>query len=241
MSLSTSMREAWHNPYASASQSGRYVNERVLIAMDRPEVLGQVEGTSGPSGSAPSLSMESIMKPSTPGGVGRILLAALPFVFATPPLSGQQDLNDLEMAHVAVTASAIDIGYAHLALAFSESPEVRSFAETMIRDHTAVNGQIAALAERLGVTAQDNAMSRDLLAQARETKDRMSRLRGAEFDRFYARNELEYHRTVNGVVADAFIPNIQNADVRRAFESALAIFRGHEGHAAQMVRTTGTR
>lgn len=175
------------------------------------------------------------------GGPCRALLAALPLAVAAASLSGQQDLDDLEMAHVAVTASAIDIAYAHLALAFSENPEVRSFAETMIRDHTAVNGQVAALAERLGVTARDNAMSRELLAQSRETKDRMSRLRGVEFDRFYARNELDYHRTVNGVVADAFIPNIQNPEVRRAFEGALAIFRGHEGHAEQMVRATGAR
>jgi predicted outer membrane protein len=39
---------------------------------------------------------------------------------------------------------------------------------------------------------------------------------------------------VNGVVADAFIPNIENAEVKKAFEAALAIFRGHEHHAAQL-------
>ena len=43
-------------------------------------------------------------------------------------------LNDLEMAHIAVTASNIDIAYAHLALAFSENADIRGFAETMIRD-----------------------------------------------------------------------------------------------------------
>ncbi len=152
------------------------------------------------------------------------------------PLCGQADLNDLEMAHVAVTASNIDIAYAHLALALSESPAIREFAETMIRDHSAVNGQVAALAKKLGVTAQDNAMSRKLAADARAIRDELSSLRGTAFDRRYAQNELEYHRTVNGAVEDAFLPSIQNAEVKEAFRGALTIFRGHERHAEQMVR-----
>lgn len=151
------------------------------------------------------------------------------------PASGQSDLSDVEMAHVAVTASHIDIAYAHLALALSETPSIRQFAETMIRDHTAVNEQVFALAKRLGVEAQPNAVSRQLQDQAEQTKDRLSRLRGAAFDRAYAANELGYHEFVNGVVEEAFIPNIENDEVRAAFEGALAVFRGHERHAARIV------
>jgi putative membrane protein len=155
------------------------------------------------------------------------------------PLQAQADLNDLEMAHVAVTASEIDIAYAHLALAFSNDPAVRDFAETMIRDHTAVNGQVADLARKLGVTALDNALSRQLVADAHRTKDRLAGLRGDAFDRAYAENELAYHRAVNGVVEDAFIPNVENGEVRSAFETALTIFRGHEEHAERLVERLG--
>lgn len=165
--------------------------------------------------------------------------ALLTLAPAIAPLQAQADLNDLEMAHVAVTASDIDIAYAHLALALSEDQAVRRFAQTMILDHTAVNEQVAALARKLGVQAQDNAMSRQLLADAKRIKDEMSKLRGAAFDRYYADNELAYHRTVNGVVADAFIPNVENAQVKKAFQDALTIFRGHEQHAEQMVRQVG--
>jgi len=164
------------------------------------------------------------------------LALALVLLLVALPVGAQRDLNDLEMAHVAVTASQIDIAYAHLALALSKDPDVRTFAETMIRDHTAVNGQVADLARELGITAQDNEMSRQLLRDAEEVKDRLSRLRGAEFDRAYARNELGYHETVNGVVESVFIPNLENARVREAFRGALRIFRGHERHAHDMVR-----
>jgi putative membrane protein len=164
----------------------------------------------------------------------------LPFVLVTLVLSSvatsqaQNTLNDLEMAHVAVTASNIDIAYAHIALAISETPAIREFAETMIRDHSAVNGQVVALAKKLNVMAQDNAMSQKLLHDSTAIKDQLMRLRGAAFNAYYAKNELAYHRAVNGLVADAFIPNIMNAEVKKAFEGALTIFRGHEQHAEHM-------
>ena len=148
-------------------------------------------------------------------------------------------LNDLEMAHVAVIASNIDIGYAHLALALSESPDIRKFAETMIRDHSAVNAQVFALAERLGVTAQDNEMSRSLLAQAEDIRDELSQLRGGAFDSRYAANEAAYHQMVNGVVRNDFIPNVENPEVRAAFEGALSIFVVHQEHAEELERQFG--
>lgn len=160
-------------------------------------------------------------------------------VAVQPAPAGRSDLNDLEMAHVAVTANDTDIRYAHLALAISENPGVREFAETMIRDHSAVNRQVAALAKRLGVNAQDNDVSRELRANARKVTDELSRLRGAEFDRRYAANEAAYHQAVNGLVAGTFIPSIDNREVKKAFEGALEIFLVHQEHAEKLDRELG--
>ena len=145
------------------------------------------------------------------------------------------DLNDLEIAHVAYTADVIDIRYAHLALAISNNPAIHEFAQTMIRDHSAVNDKALALLTKLNAAPQDNFLSRQLHSQADELVAEMSQLSGDAFDRRYAQNELGYHRAVNGLVADAFIPNIENPEVKALFEQALVIFRAHEKHAAMMV------
>jgi len=63
----------------------------------------------------------------------------------------------------------------------------------------------------------------------------MSQLRGAAFDKRYAENELSYHKAVNNLVENAFIPNIENAEVKALFEEGLKIFKAHEKHAAMMV------
>jgi putative membrane protein len=145
------------------------------------------------------------------------------------------DLNDLEIAHVAYTADAIDIRYAHLALAISDNPQVRAFAETMIRDHTAVNDKALALVKKLNVQPQDNFLSQQLLKQAEALVAEMRQLSGQAFDRRYASNELSYHQAVNQLVGGTFIPNLKNPEVKALFEKALVIFQAHERHAQQMV------
>ena len=145
-------------------------------------------------------------------------------------------LNDLEIAHVAYVADNIDIRYAHLALAISTNPAIHEFANTMIRDHTAVNEQALALLAKLGAQAQDNFLSQTLLKNADMLVDEMAGLRGADFDKRYAENELAYHIAVNDLVGNTFIPNIDNAEVKALFEAGLEIFKAHQGHAEMMVK-----
>ena len=146
------------------------------------------------------------------------------------------ELNDLQIAHVAYVADNIDIRYAHLALAISTNPAIHEFARTMIRDHTAVNEQALALLKKLNAQPQDNFLSKQLTANSEKLVDEMSKLRGAEFDKRYAENELAYHKAVNDLVSNAFIPNIENAEVKSLFEAGLKIFKAHEHHAEMMVK-----
>ena len=163
-------------------------------------------------------------------------LALVSMLWFNAHAANPADLNDLEIAHVAYTADSIDIRYAHLALAISKNPKVHEFARTMIRDHSAVNEKALALVAKLKVAPQDNFLSRNLEAQADKLVDEMRQLSGAEFDRRYAANELTYHRAVNGLVEDTFIPNIQNPEVKALFQEALVIFKAHEKHAEMMVK-----
>lgn len=146
------------------------------------------------------------------------------------------ELNDVEIAHVAYSADNIDIRYAHLALAISTNPDIHGFAEAMIRDHTAVNQQALALLKKLGASPQDNFLSRSLNEGAEKLIDELSQLRGAEFDKRYAENELAYHKAVNDLVENSFIPNIENAEVKALFETGLQIFKGHQIHAEMVVK-----
>jgi putative membrane protein len=149
-------------------------------------------------------------------------------------------LNDLEIAHAAYVAGDIDIRNAHLALALSDDPRVREFAELMISDHEAVNQAALELLKKLKAEPQDNAFSQALIKGAHDNWAKMAKLSGKEFDKSYAANELSYHQTVNHVVGDAFIPNVENAELKTLLGSALDTFKAHEKHAEQMVAEIGS-
>ncbi len=166
-----------------------------------------------------------------------LVLLSTGLAFASPALAEDPaELNDLQIAHVAYTADNIDIAYAKLALDKSSNDEVRKFAETMVRDHEAVNAAALGLLEKLGVQAEDNFLSQKLNEDAAKITADLSALDGAEFDKAYAANELGYHQAVNGLVEDTFIPNIENAEVKALFEEGLKTFKVHEGHAEMMVK-----
>jgi putative membrane protein len=163
------------------------------------------------------------------------LFAAAALVAGSTAAYAQSGLNDLQIAHSAYTADVIDINYAKIALGKTDNPDVKRFARLMIQDHTAVNEGAGALLKKLGVSAQDNAFSEALNRGAAAENAKLRSLSGRAFDREYARNELAYHKQVNSIVGDMWIPTVQNAEVKAFLAQALVTFRVHEDHAGHMV------
>ena len=164
-----------------------------------------------------------------------ILFAAISIVATVSVAHAQAGLNDLEIAHAAYTADLIDIEYAKIALSKTKSADVKTFAELMIRDHTAVNEGAGKLLKKLNVEAKGNDFSKSLRAGAAKKEAELKALNGEAFDRAYAANELAYHQTVNKIVGEIWLPAIQNAELKTFLGQALATFKIHEDHAGHMV------
>jgi putative membrane protein len=167
------------------------------------------------------------------------LAAASALLFAAAPAFAHDGPHptDAEIAHIAYTAGQLDVAAGKQALAKSHNKEVRAFAETMVRDHAAVNEQALALVNKLGVTPQANATSEALSAQAAAEATRLEALSGAAFDKAYVANEVAYHRTVNGALAQTLIPGAHNDELKSLLESGLALFGEHQSHAEHLAQT----
>ncbi len=162
------------------------------------------------------------------------LLAAVLIATGAMPLMAATGPSDAEIAHIAYTAGALDAAAAKQALAKTHDPEVRAFAETMLRDHEAVNGKAVALVTRLKVTPADNATSQALAAQAKATESKLAALDGKAFDRAYVDNEVAFHRTVNGALKASLIPSADNGELKALLETGLALFGEHQVHAEHL-------
>lgn len=143
-------------------------------------------------------------------------------------------LSDAEVAHVAVTANAIDSSFGELALTKAQSQAVKDFAQTMVTDHGAVNKQAVELATRLNVTPADNDVSRQLQTGADQARAGMESLTGAAFDSAYIAREVQYHQAVLDALDQTLIPAAQNAELKSLLENARPAFVAHLDRARQV-------
>ncbi len=161
-------------------------------------------------------------------------LGFLALSFLLVSVTSAQDtpkLTDPEIAHVGVVANQIDIDYAAIALEKSKNKDVKTFAETMSRDHSGVIEQATALVTKLGVTPKDNAVSQSLLSDAAKTKEMLNSKRGKSFDRAYINNEVEYHKAVIAAVRDLLIPGASNEELKGLLQGILPALEAHLKHA----------
>ncbi len=140
---------------------------------------------------------------------------------------GSPGPSDAVIAHIAVTANAIDVSMAKLALERAGSKQVRAFASTMVSDHTAVNKRAAALAAKLKLTPEDNATSRSLQSGAAEARKKLEGLKGAAFDRAYMEREVSYHQAVLDALDKTLIPNADNAELKELLQDARTAVAAH--------------
>jgi putative membrane protein len=161
-----------------------------------------------------------------------VALTAFGTINAQTPAAGAP--NDAQIAMIAVVANTVDVDAGKLAAEKASSKEVKAFAETMVRDHTAVNAKATALAKKLGVTPEESATSKSLKADGDKMLAKLNGLSGAEFDKAYVDNEVAYHEAVIGVVTKTLIPNTKNAELKSLLESAGPIFTSHLEHAKHL-------
>jgi putative membrane protein len=70
--------------------------------------------------------------------------------------------SDPQIVVIVLAADQIDIDYGTIALAKSNDKTVRDFAQRMVTDHSAVQKNVIALAEKLHVRAEDSPTSEGL-------------------------------------------------------------------------------
>lgn len=145
--------------------------------------------------------------------------------------------TDPQIAHIAYTAGQIDIAAADQALSKSHAPAVRAFAETMKRDHKAVNDQAIALVTRLKIKPESNSTSAALSQQATQNLSRLGKLEGKAYDRAYIQNEVAFHQTVNTTLKNTLIPDADNSELKSLLQTGLSLFQEHLAQARQIART----
>jgi putative membrane protein len=153
----------------------------------------------------------------------------------------KKGLNDPQIATVALTAHQIDIDRGKTAMHRSRNAEVKQFAEQMVHDHEAGKQEVLALAKQLGVKPEESEVTKSLNGDARKIAKRLSKEKGAAFDRDYINVEVAYHQAVIDAVNKVLIPGAQNTQVKTALENTVPTLEGHLQHARNVQAQLATK
>lgn len=147
--------------------------------------------------------------------------------------------TDPQIAAIVVTANQVDIDAGKLALTKAKSPDVKSFAQLMITDHSGVNKSAVALVTKLHVTPETNPTSQSLQKGGDDNLAALKKLHGGAFDKAYVDHEVAYHQAVLDAVDNTLIPSAQNAELKALLVKVRPAFVAHLDHAKKLQSELG--
>jgi len=136
---------------------------------------------------------------------------------------------DKEFAAKAGEANLAEIRMAELALQKSSNANVKSFAQRMVTDHTAIGERFKPIA-----TAKGLALPAEISGDAKAAYEHLSSLSGAELDNAYVRHMVDDHQAAVALFMNEGATG-GDADLRGFATETLPTIRKHLELALQLV------
>ena len=144
--------------------------------------------------------------------------------------AGDSMAADKMFAMQADEGNTAEITTSQLALKKSKNPEVKTYAQQMITDHTKLRSDMAPLASQMGVTTPQ-----PLNATHKAESQRLMAMSGKDFDMEYIKAmDMDHHKTLGMFQNEA--ANTQNADLKAAVQQATTVIQQHTDMADQMAQ-----
>lgn len=155
------------------------------------------------------------------------LFASFAMTSVTAQTQATPQVTDPEIASIVIAANQIDVNYGKVALNKTTNADAKQFAQTMIKDHESLIKATKELAEKLGVTPKDNAITQSLLKGEKENMAKFAKLKGKAFTKAYIDNEVAYHDAVINTVKNVLIPQAKNDELKQTLISVSPLLEHH--------------
>jgi putative membrane protein len=150
-------------------------------------------------------------------------LMAIGLLVAAPHAQAQTKLStaDHDFILAAAQGGMTEVKLGELAAQRGISDDVKAFGRLMVKDHTAINGDLAALAAQKGVTLPDS-----LDAKHQGMLDKMSAIMGAEFDKAYISSMVKDHK-MDAKEFKAESAKTTDADIKSFVDKTIPVVEAH--------------
>jgi putative membrane protein len=145
---------------------------------------------------------------------------------AVPAKADKADLTDAQILGVTDAANTGEVDQANVALARTHSDKVKSFADMMVREHTAAKNQGLDIAKQLGVTLATSAKSAEVQKEGADALKTLHETNADDFDKKYLKTQIHLHEDTLKLLDGELIPKASTPQVK----GLLSDMRAHVQH-----------
>jgi len=176
-----------NTPYHAVSQSGILLLQRLKQIVTRRFLINTKSQQALEQGKTRFL---NLISSSASAALG-VTLVVLGLFIAVPRASAATTVStpDQNFMLAAAQGGMTEVKLGELAAQKGTRDDVKEFGQRMVKDHTAINDDLKALAAQKGVTLPDS-----LDAKHQGMVDKMAALTGSEFDDAYIGNMIKAHK-----------------------------------------------
>lgn len=159
-----------------------------------------------------------------------LTLVALGFLFAVPHANASSTIStaDKDFIMAAAQGGMTEVKLGELAARKGTRDDVREFGQRMVKDHTAINDDLKALAAQKDVTLPGN-----LDAKHQQIVDKMSALDSLEFDDAYIAGMIKGHKK-DAKAFKAESAETTDADMKGFLDKSIPVVEAHLKHVSAM-------
>jgi len=128
--------------------------------------------------------------------------------------ANKTDLTDAQILGVPDVANTDEVDQANVALSRTHSDKVKSFAEMMVRDHTAAKNQGLSIAKQLGLSPATSAKSADVQKQGADALKTLHEANADDFDKKYLKTQIRLHEDTLKLLDGDLIPKASTPQVK---------------------------
>jgi putative membrane protein len=150
----------------------------------------------------------------------------------TAGTAGELARGDRDFVQDMLQENQAEVQLGQLAQGQATNPQVRQFAETLVNDHRQAADELRQIAQRHNVQAEGPDDDH------RDLHEKLSRLKGREFDREFMREMVRKHEQAIGDVEDK-MENADNPDLRQWAQKTLPVLRQHHQQAQEIEKSLG--
>lgn len=144
------------------------------------------------------------------------------------------EMKDAEMAEIMKNVNQAEIDSAKMALKKASNPQVKEFANQMIKDHSENMKMQAEIAKKANMKTEQNDLAKKMKADAKSKMSELSKAKkGAEFDKAYMAAQVEMHQMALDQLKQ-MAPAAQNPDFKKHLQTTQEHVQHHLTQAQQL-------